>query len=80
MIYDDDDIRAIVLASLDDDDITPLEGARLPRGRAQRGAVSVALDQCAGSFISSNKPTADPWDLAIRKSKWAGVFKGVGDK
>lgn len=71
----DDDAREIMLAALDDDDITPIEGARPPRGRAQRGTVSVALDQCSGEFVGSNKPTADPPDLAVRRPKWAGMYR-----
>lgn len=61
-----DEARKIML---DDDDITPLDGCGVqpPRGRAQRGTVSVALDQIVGEFIAHNKPTPDPPDLAIRR-------------
>ncbi len=56
-----------MLAALDDDDVTPLEGLRPPRGRAQRGSVSVALDQVVGAFVGSDKPTPDPPDLRFRR-------------
>ena len=59
-----DEARKIML---DDDDITPIEGARPPRGCARRGSVSVALDQIAGEFTCSSKSTPDPPDLAIRR-------------
>lgn len=77
----DDDARETMLAALDDDDITPLDGAtaRPPRGRAQRGTVSVALDACSGSFVGSNKPTADPPDLAarrVRHASWYAIVRG----
>jgi hypothetical protein len=69
----EDDARTV-----DDDDITPIDGVvQPPRGSARRGTVVVALDVVSGEFIGSDVPTPDPPDLAIRRLKWAGVFMVV---
>lgn len=65
-----------MLAALDDDDITPIDGAvRPPRGKARRGSVVVALDAVSGEFVGSDKPTPDPPDLVVRRPKWAAMYR-----
>lgn len=66
---------------MDDDDITPTDFTMrplgVPRGRVVRGSAVYTVDSFAGQITCSNHETIDPWDLAIRRPKWAGAFAVV---